>query len=67
MLVVSPLIALMQDQLAHLEEALISAARLDSTISPTEQTELEREIRAGGHDIVLITRSACKTQHIWRP
>jgi ATP-dependent DNA helicase RecQ len=54
-LVVSPLIALMQDQLAHLEEALISAARLDSTVMPAEQAELEREIRSGGHDIVLVT------------
>jgi ATP-dependent DNA helicase RecQ len=54
-LVVSPLIALMQDQLAHLEEALISAARLDSTVTPAEQAEREREIRSGWHDIVLVT------------
>jgi ATP-dependent DNA helicase RecQ len=53
--VVSPLIALMQDQAAHLEEANIAAARLDSTVSPAEQAALETEIRAGDHDIVLVT------------
>jgi ATP-dependent DNA helicase RecQ len=53
--VVSPLIALMQDQLAHLEEASIEAARLDSTVSPEGQKAREREIRGGSHDIVLLT------------
>ncbi len=53
--VVSPLIALMQDQMAHLDEARIAAARLDSTISATEQAMLEGEIRSGEHDIVLVT------------
>jgi ATP-dependent DNA helicase RecQ len=53
--VVSPLIALMQDQIAHLDEAMIAAARLDSTVSPTEQAMLEKEIRAGQHAMVLVT------------
>ena len=53
--VVSPLIALMQDQIAHLEEAMIAAARLDSTVSPAEQAAREKEIRSGQHDIVLVT------------
>ena len=53
--VVSPLIALMQDQIAHLEEAMIAAARLDSSVSPAEQAEREKEIRSGQHDIVLVT------------
>jgi ATP-dependent DNA helicase RecQ len=45
--VVSPLIALMQDQLDHLNEAGINAARLDSTIPAKEQRRLERELAAG--------------------
>jgi ATP-dependent DNA helicase RecQ len=53
--VVSPLIALMQDQEAHLDEARIAAARLDSTVSVTDQAAREVEIRAGDHDIVLVT------------
>ena len=53
--VVSPLIALMQDQLAHLDDANIKAARLDSTVSVAQQAEYEVEIRAGKHDIVLVT------------
>jgi ATP-dependent DNA helicase RecQ len=54
-LVVSPLIALMQDQMAHAEAARLEAARLDSTVSAAEQTSLEEEIRAGEHDIVFVT------------
>jgi ATP-dependent DNA helicase RecQ len=53
--VVSPLIALMHDQLAHLDEANIEAARLDSTVPPAQQAIHEEEIRAGHHDIVLVT------------
>ena len=53
--VVSPLIALMQDQKDHLEEANIEAARLDSTISIGEQRRQEQELGTGNHDIVLVT------------
>ena len=53
--VVSPLIALMQDQMAHLDEAGIAAARLDSTIAPDEQIALEGQIKSGVHDIALVT------------
>jgi ATP-dependent DNA helicase RecQ len=53
--VVSPLIALMQDQLAHLDDANIEAARLDSTVPAAQQALHEKEIRAGRHDIVLVT------------
>src|SRR3954470_8158727 len=37
--VVSPLIALMQDQISRLEAAEIEAARLDSSASPAQQRE----------------------------
>lgn len=53
--VVSPLIALMQDQIERLEAANITAARLDSTIPASQQQVHELEIIAGEHDIVLIT------------
>ncbi len=53
--VVSPLIALMQDQHERLEEADIEAARLDSTLTEREQKEEEHETRRGAHDIVLVT------------
>jgi ATP-dependent DNA helicase RecQ len=54
-LVVSPLIALMQDQLAHAEAVRLEAARLDSTVPAAEQAAREGEIRAGAHDIVFVT------------
>ena len=53
--VVSPLIALMQDQHEHLAEANIDAARLDSTIGAREQREQEAALVDGAHDIVLLT------------
>ncbi len=42
--VVSPLIALMADQVAALEQAGVAAARLDSTLAPDERRELWRRI-----------------------
>jgi ATP-dependent DNA helicase RecQ len=53
--VVSPLIALMQDQLEHLKEADINAARLDSTVSRKEQQREEREMAAGARNVVLLS------------
>ncbi len=53
--VVSPLIALMQDQQDHLAEALIETARLDSTVPESTQVQQEREVRQGLYDIVLVT------------
>jgi len=54
-IVVSPLIALMRDQLAHLAEADIAAARLDSTVASGEQRRLESAIRRGARNVVLVT------------
>jgi len=53
--VVSPLIALMQDQLNHLKQADIDAARLDSTLSRKEQQREEREMAAGSRNVVLLS------------
>jgi ATP-dependent DNA helicase RecQ len=53
--VVSPLIALMQDQHEKLREAQVETARLDSTVKPGDQREVEEELEEGAHDIVLVT------------
>src|SRR4051794_15369978 len=53
--VISPLIALMQDQISHLESAGIEAARLDSSVSDAQQRLHKEELREGAHDIVLMT------------
>jgi ATP-dependent DNA helicase RecQ len=53
--VVAPLIALMTDQHDRLESASIEAARLDSTVKPRERDAAEDQMRAGAHDIVLVT------------
>ncbi len=45
--VVSPLIALMDDQVATLEELGVSAAALNSTLSPEQQRDLANRIRLG--------------------
>jgi ATP-dependent DNA helicase RecQ len=46
-LVVSPLIALMTDQVAGLQQSGVAAARLDSNIEPAERAETWRRIDAG--------------------
>lgn len=51
-LVVSPLIALMQDQVRALNELGIDAAFLNSTLTPFEQDEVLRRLEAG--DISLL-------------
>jgi ATP-dependent DNA helicase RecQ len=51
-LVVSPLIALMADQVAGLQQAGVAAARLDSNIDPSEKAETWRRIEAGDLDLL---------------
>lgn len=53
--VVSPLIALMQDQLSHLNDARIGASRLDSTLSGPHRHIEEQAISAGAREVVLVT------------
>jgi ATP-dependent DNA helicase RecQ len=54
-LVVSPLIALMQDQQEKLADNDISAAKLNSTLSTTEQRETVASIRAGEIPLIYVT------------
>ncbi|HEX3845145.1 MAG TPA: DNA helicase RecQ [Steroidobacteraceae bacterium] len=52
--VVSPLIALMQDQVAALQEAGVRAAALNSAMSWPQVQETERQARAGQLDVLYV-------------
>src|SRR5512146_2438808 len=52
--VVSPLIALMQDQVAALQEVGVRAAFLNSTQSPGEEREVARALSAGKLDLLYV-------------
>ena len=53
-IVVSPLIALMQDQVEALRQLGVSAACLNSSLSPREADAVERELLAGGLDLLYV-------------
>ena len=53
--VVSPLIALMQDQVAQLGQMGISAALLNSTLEATEQSAILREAIAGRYRLLYLS------------
>jgi ATP-dependent DNA helicase RecQ len=53
-IVVSPLIALMRDQVAGLLEAGVKAAVLNSTLSPSEASAVEARLLAGNLDLLYI-------------
>jgi ATP-dependent DNA helicase RecQ len=52
--VVSPLIALMQDQVDALRQAGVTAAFLNSTLSRAEQDDVERQLLAGVLDLIYV-------------
>jgi ATP-dependent DNA helicase RecQ len=53
-IVVSPLIALMQDQVAALLEAGVRAAFLNSTLASAEASAVERALVAGEYDLLYV-------------
>src|SRR6202022_954250 len=53
-IVVSPLIALMRDQVAGLLEAGVRAAVLNSTLSPSEASAVEAQLIAGDLDLLYV-------------
>jgi ATP-dependent DNA helicase RecQ len=53
-IVVSPLIALMQDQVAALREAGVRAALLNSSLSAAEANAVERGLAAGDYDLLYV-------------
>jgi ATP-dependent DNA helicase RecQ len=60
--VVSPLIALMHDQVAALAELGVRAAFLDSTLSGAQAAEVERRVRAGALDLLYVAPERLLTE-----
>ena len=60
--VVSPLIALMQDQVAALQEAGVRAAALNSAMSWQEAAATERQARAGELDLLYVAPERLLTE-----
>ena len=60
--VVSPLIALMQDQVAALSQAGVRAACLNSTLSASEATQVEAQMLAGELDLVYVAPERLLTE-----
>src|ERR1700760_2493759 len=54
-LVVSPLIALMTDQVSALQQSGVAAARLDSNIDPADKANIWRRIDAGELDLLYLS------------
>ena len=52
--VVSPLIALMEDQTASLREAGVRVAFVNSTLSPADAVRIEEEMVEGHYDLVYV-------------
>jgi len=60
--VVSPLIALMKDQVDTLRQAGVRAAALNSRLSGAEAVEVERSVRASALDLLYISPERLMTQ-----
>src|SRR3954471_17166769 len=54
-LVVSPLLSLMQDQRDKAEAARIDVAKLDSTLTTSEERAAVDDIASGGGDLIYVT------------
>ncbi|RBP51073.1 RecQ family ATP-dependent DNA helicase [Arenicella xantha] len=61
-LVVSPLLALMKDQLAFLASKGISAASIDSTLTPSENQQVMARVRAGDLKILMVSVERFKNE-----
>ena len=53
-IVISPLIALMRDQVEALRQAGVAAAALNSALSPEEAAEVRRKLRNGALDLLYV-------------
>jgi ATP-dependent DNA helicase RecQ len=60
--VVSPLIALMQDQQEKAEEAEIAVEKIDSTLTATEATQASEEIAEGRPQLIYVTPERLENQ-----
>ena len=61
-LVVSPLLALMKDQLSFLKSKGVAAASIDSTLSPAENQQVMADIRAGSIKILMVSVERFKNE-----
>ncbi|MFN0301994.1 MAG: DNA helicase RecQ [Burkholderiales bacterium] len=61
-IVVSPLIALMQDQVDALREAGVRAAFLNSSLTSEEANQVERSLRAGDLDLLYLAPERLLTE-----
>ena len=61
-LVVSPLLALMKDQLTFLASNGISAASIDSTLTPAENQQVMAKVRAGKLKILMVSVERFKNE-----
>jgi ATP-dependent DNA helicase RecQ len=64
--VISPLIALMQNQVAALEEVGVRAAFLNSTLGAADAAAVERRLRAGELDLVYVAPERLVTERCLR-
>ncbi|HYE42654.1 MAG TPA: DNA helicase RecQ [Caulobacteraceae bacterium] len=63
-LVVSPLIALMADQVAALKQQGVAAARLDSNVSLDDRSEIWRAAQAGELDLLYVSPEGLAQPHM---
>lgn len=61
-LVVSPLLALMKDQLAFLKSKGIAAASIDSSLTPEENQQVMADVRSGKIKILMISVERFKNE-----
>jgi ATP-dependent DNA helicase RecQ len=61
-IVVSPLLALMKDQLSFLHSKGIAAASIDSTLSPDQNREVMQTIRSGQCKILMVSVERFKNE-----
>ncbi|MRT93613.1 ATP-dependent DNA helicase RecQ [Ancylomarina sp. 16SWW S1-10-2] len=65
-LVVSPLLALIQDQLDFLRSKNISAVRIDSSLSREEEVEVMKGIKENKHKVLMISVERFKNERFRR-
>ncbi|MFZ8198384.1 RecQ family ATP-dependent DNA helicase [Alteromonas portus] len=61
-LVVSPLLALMKDQLAFLHSKGIAAASIDSTLTPEQNKQVMNDVRSGRCKILMVSVERFKNE-----
>ncbi|MGZ3478007.1 MAG: DEAD/DEAH box helicase, partial [Polyangiales bacterium] len=60
--IVSPLIALVQDQVAHLDRWHLESSRLDSSLTVRDERHNEDEIRTGISPLIYVTPERLQTE-----